>query len=87
LSVAIKADSEIRELAWQVEHRRQAVLEVLGGASVAEVAVQYGASKQSIYNWKARFELEGLPVCRTAPGDPSTVRGGCRPSWNRWCAS
>ena len=34
---------------------------MLGGASVAEVAVRYGASKQSIYNWKAWLEQPGLP--------------------------
>jgi transposase InsO family protein len=61
LSVVIKAERENPAVIWQVEHRRQAVLEVLGGAAVAEVAVRYGASKQSIYNWKSRFELAGPP--------------------------
>lgn len=30
---------------WRVEHRYRAVLEVLDGAPVAEVARQYGASR------------------------------------------
>jgi transposase len=42
-----------------VEHRLGAVLEVLNRAPVAEVALRYGASRQSIYNWKDRYERDG----------------------------
>ncbi|MCU1685937.1 MAG: hypothetical protein JWQ81_6676 [Amycolatopsis sp.] len=35
------------------------VLEVLNGSPVAEVAMRYGASRQSIYNWKDRYERDG----------------------------
>ncbi|WP_327007063.1 IS481 family transposase [Dactylosporangium sp. NBC_01737] len=45
---------------WQVEHRYRAVLEVRNGSPVVEVALRYGASRQSVYTWKARYELEGL---------------------------
>ncbi len=45
--------------AWVVEHRLGAVLEVLNGAPVAEVALRYGASRQSIYNWRDRYERDG----------------------------
>ncbi|TDC73189.1 IS481 family transposase [Actinomadura sp. 7K507] len=45
--------------AWRVEHRHRAVLEVLGGAPVAQVARQFGASRQSVHNWLRRFEAEG----------------------------
>lgn len=45
---------------WLIEHRLQTVLEVRGGARVAEVAARYGASRQSVYRWKARYERDGL---------------------------
>jgi hypothetical protein len=35
-------------------------LEVRDGAPVADVAVRYGTSRQSVYGWKARYEAEGL---------------------------
>jgi transposase InsO family protein len=45
---------------WLAEHRLHSVLEVRGGASVAEVAARYGASRQSLYRWKARYERDGV---------------------------
>lgn len=45
---------------WLAEHRYRAVLQVLDGAPVTEVARQFGASRQSVYAWKARYEAEGL---------------------------
>ena len=39
---------------WLVEQRYRAVLEVLDGSPVSEVAVRYGVSRQSVYSWKAR---------------------------------
>jgi transposase InsO family protein len=44
---------------WLAEHRLQAVLEVRSGSPVAEVAARYGASRQSVYGWKARYERDG----------------------------
>ena len=44
---------------WLGEHRLQAVLEVRSGSPVAEVAARYGASRQSVYGWKARYERDG----------------------------
>lgn len=44
---------------WRVEHRYRAVQEVLDGGSVAEVARQYGTSRQSLYTWLRRYEAEG----------------------------
>lgn len=35
-------------------------MEVRSGSPVAEVALRYGASRQSVYTWKARYEREGL---------------------------
>jgi transposase InsO family protein len=45
---------------WLAEHRLRAVLEVRGGAAVAEVAARYGALRQSVYAWKARYERDGV---------------------------
>jgi len=36
---------------WLVEQRYRAVLEVLDGSLVSEVAVRYGVSRQSVYWW------------------------------------
>jgi transposase InsO family protein len=51
-------DTAVRS--WQVEHRYRAVLEVRNGSPVVEVALRYGASRQSVYTWKARYERDGL---------------------------
>ncbi|MFI1735323.1 helix-turn-helix domain-containing protein [Streptomyces acidicola] len=42
--------------AWLVEQRYRAVLEVLDGSPVSEVAVRYGVSRQAIYTWKSKYE-------------------------------
>jgi transposase InsO family protein len=44
---------------WRVEHRYRAVLDVLEGTPVAEVARQYGASRQSVHTWLRRFQAQG----------------------------
>ncbi|MCJ0872551.1 IS481 family transposase [Streptomyces sp. AP-93] len=46
--------------AWLVEQRYRAVLEVLDGSPVSEVAIRYGVSRQTIYAWKAKHEAGGL---------------------------
>ncbi|MFB6571288.1 helix-turn-helix domain-containing protein, partial [Streptomyces noursei] len=46
-----------------VEHRYRAVLEVLDGSPVVEVALRYGVSRQSVHAWRKRYEelgVEGL---------------------------
>jgi transposase InsO family protein len=55
-----------------VEHRLGAVLEVLNGAPAAEVALRYGTSRQSIYNWKARYEHGGQPGLKDRSRRPHT---------------
>lgn len=45
--------------AWRTEHRYRAVREVLDGAPVAEVARQYGTSRQALHGWLRRYETEG----------------------------
>lgn len=44
-----------------VEYRYRAVLEVLGGSPIGEVAARYGTSRQSLHTWRRRFEQEGMP--------------------------
>ncbi|WP_042411071.1 IS481 family transposase [Streptacidiphilus carbonis] len=42
------------------EHRYRAVLQVLDGVAVAQVARQAGASRQSVYTWVERYHSGGL---------------------------
>jgi transposase len=42
---------------WSVaEQRYRAVLEVLDGASVTEVARRFGVSRQTVHAWLRRYE-------------------------------
>jgi transposase len=43
-----------------VEQRYQAVLEVLGGASVTDVARRYGVARQTVHGWLRRYASDGL---------------------------
>lgn len=43
-----------------VEQRYRAVLAVLAGATVTEVAAQLGVSRQTVSGWKARYQASGL---------------------------
>jgi Helix-turn-helix domain len=58
--------------AWLVEQRYRAVLEVLDGSPVSEVAVRYGVSRRSVYSWKARHSAAGIDGLREAPRRPRT---------------
>lgn len=44
---------------WLVEYRFRAVVEVLDGSPVAEVARRYGTSRQSLHTWMRRFHEGG----------------------------
>ncbi len=44
-----------------IEQRYRAVLEVLAGVPVTEVAGRYGVSRQSIHFWLRRYRNEGPP--------------------------
>ena len=57
---------------WLVEQRYRAVLEVLDGAPVSEVAVRYGVSRQSVYSWKARHAAAGIDGLREGSRRPRT---------------
>ncbi|MEV5705958.1 IS481 family transposase [Actinoallomurus sp. NPDC052274] len=43
-----------------VEQRYQAVLQVLSGASVTEVAGRFGVSRQAVHRWLSRYRDHGL---------------------------
>ncbi|MGW2788215.1 IS481 family transposase [Streptomyces populi] len=43
-----------------VEQRYRAVLAVLAGATVTEVAARLGVSRQTVSGWKSRYEASGL---------------------------
>ncbi|RBM21192.1 IS481 family transposase [Streptomyces sp. PT12] len=58
--------------AWLVEQRYRAVLEVLDGSPVSEVAVRYGVSRQAIYTWKSKYEAAGLEGLREKSRRPRT---------------
>src|SRR5581483_8900364 len=57
---------------WLVEQRYRAVLEVLDGSPVSEVAVRYGVSRQSVYSWKARHAAAGIDGLREVSRRPRT---------------
>ncbi|MFJ4790894.1 helix-turn-helix domain-containing protein [Streptomyces sp. NPDC088794] len=57
--MAVGEDSE-QGPTWRVEQRYRAVLEVLDGSPVSEVAVRYGVSRQTIYTWKSKYSADGL---------------------------
>jgi len=56
-----------------VEQRYQAVLEVLGGMSVTEVAGRFGVARQSVHRWLRRYASSGL----AGLVDQSTAPGSC----------
>jgi transposase InsO family protein len=43
-----------------MEQRYHAVMEVISGAPVAEVARRYGVSRQAVHGWLGRYERDGL---------------------------
>jgi transposase InsO family protein len=55
---------------WLVEHRYRAVMEVLDGSPVSEVAVRYGVSRQSVYSWRDRYRAGGIDALRDASRRP-----------------
>ncbi|WP_408055396.1 IS481 family transposase [Streptomyces paludis] len=57
---------------WTVEHRFRAVVEVLDGAPVAEVARRYGTSRQSLHTWLRRFREGGRDGLKDRSRRPHT---------------
>jgi transposase InsO family protein len=65
-------EKQADEQGWLVEQRYRAVLEVLDGSPVSEVAVRYGVSRQSVYSWKARHAAAGIDGLRESSRRPRT---------------
>ena len=56
-----------------VEQRDQAVLEVLAGAAVTDVARRYGVARQTVHGWLRRYGSDGL----AGLADRSSKPGSC----------
>jgi transposase len=67
---AVSGESGDRE--WLVEQRYRAVLEVLDGSPVGEVAVRYGVSRQSVHAWKGKYMVGGIEALREVSRRPRT---------------
>jgi transposase len=50
-----------------MEQRYHAVMEVMSGAPVSEVARRYGVSRQAVHGWLGRYESEGWPSWPITP--------------------
>jgi len=59
-----------------VEQRYRAVLEVLSGTPVIEVAERYGVVRQTVHRWIARYRAEGLDGLADRSHGPGSTRGG-----------
>src|SRR5436305_9884820 len=66
------AEQKQDDRVWLVEQRDRAVLEVLDGSPVGEVAVRYGVSRQSVYAWNARHAAAGIDGLREVSRRPRT---------------
>jgi transposase InsO family protein len=55
-----------------VEQRYRAVLEVLDGASVVEVARRYGVTRQTVHGWLRRYAGEGLGALADRSSRPAS---------------
>jgi transposase InsO family protein len=56
----------------RVEQRHRAVLEVLGGLFVTEVARRYGVTRQTVHRWLRRYARSGLAGLADASCRPTT---------------
>ena len=55
-----------------VEQRHKAVLEVLDGANVTDVAALYGVSRKTVHKWLRRYAAEGLKGLADKSTRPAT---------------
>ncbi len=53
-----------------LEQRYRAVVAVLDGAAVSEVAAEAGVSRQSVHAWLARYRVGGLSGLADRPSQP-----------------
>ncbi|PRX59864.1 helix-turn-helix protein [Nonomuraea fuscirosea] len=61
-----------------VEQRYHAVIEVLSGAKVTDVAGRYGISRQSVHVWVRRYQDGGLAGLGIPCGDGLLARNRMR---------
>ena len=55
-----------------VEQRHKAVLEVLGGATVTDVALRYGVTRQTVHRWLQNYARQGLGGLVDHPSRPDS---------------
>ncbi len=55
-----------------VEQRHKAVLEVLGGATVTDVALRYGVTRQTVHRWLKSYARQGLGGLVDHPSRPDS---------------
>jgi transposase-like protein len=55
-----------------VEQRHQAILEVLGGLCVSEVARRYGVTRQTVYRWLHWYAQGGIGALADSSCRPAT---------------
>ena len=62
-----------------MEQRHKAVLEVLGGLPVVEVAHRYGVARQTVHDWLRRYAASGFPGLIDHSCRPATCPHQMRP--------
>ena len=62
-----------------MEQRHKAVLEVLGGLPVVEVARRYGVARQTVHDWMRRYATEGFAALFDHSRRPATCPHQMRP--------
>ncbi len=62
-----------------VEQRHRAVLEVLGGAQVTDVARRYGVTRQTVHSWLKRYAGSGIAGLLDHPCRPASCPHQMRP--------
>ena len=55
-----------------VEQRHRAVLEVLGGLAITEVALRYGVTRQTVHRWLRRYASGGIGALADSSCRPAT---------------
>ena len=62
-----------------VEQRHKAVLEVLGGATITDVARRYGVTRQTVHSWLKRYGSKGLAGLVSHSSRPASCPHQMRP--------
>ncbi|WP_370666490.1 helix-turn-helix domain-containing protein [Streptomyces sp. IBSBF 2507] len=70
-----------------VEQRYRAVLAVLAGATVTEVAASLGVSRQTVSGWRSRYEASGLAGLADRSRRPASCPHQASARWRRRCVS